>query len=536
MREKELFCEECGNKIPEDAKFCPKCGTPCPQDDDSIETQNGGTEEHVENVGEPIVENERSSDIKIDNFDNSEVPKESKNHISLTKKAKMIISILEMDLLYSTKALTKKAKMIISAVIAVIIIGAVGITAGIATKENSQTEKKVAKKEKAVKEDKKAETKKAITAKEEQKKVELERVEAIELSRLLTDPCIILGRECKVWEDSTITPSMIQGKAESDEEVNFTSSFTGEWNFEEIAEDMRSLLQQASYANSFNVSVSSIASNFNTPYRYEKGQTEDLRMINKIEFSAIDEEWGSRKAVNIYVDTKYEFTGAEWCISDIIYLGKNGIESQIQENNQNYYFREGENIVCDTNIRNLVDALNENDIETYYKLYKQISENEAENLVDIPSLKLKYSLGYLNEDNIPELVIWLFQEHNGESYGMHPIIYYVGEGGLYKKILHPVNGLPENLTYIPKGKKLLCKTSDSDFDTTWKEYDIYQSYMQVLEDTVIDRQESGNGHNQFPRIKGQRASEEEILNYIANTGISTTFDIYDSLEDAISNL
>ena len=58
----------------------------------------------------------------------------------------------------------------------------------------------------------------------------------------------------------------------------------------------------------------------------------------------------------------------------------------------------------------------------------------------------------------------------------------------------------------------------------------------MLKDTVIDRQESGNGHNQFSCIKGERASEEEILNYIANTGINTTFDIYDSLEDAISNL
>ena len=28
-----MFCEKCGNKLPEQSKFCPKCGTPCPQDE-----------------------------------------------------------------------------------------------------------------------------------------------------------------------------------------------------------------------------------------------------------------------------------------------------------------------------------------------------------------------------------------------------------------------------------------------------------------------------------------------------------------------
>lgn len=38
-----MFCEQCGNKLPENAMFCPKCGTPAPKDDDNIEVQNGGT-------------------------------------------------------------------------------------------------------------------------------------------------------------------------------------------------------------------------------------------------------------------------------------------------------------------------------------------------------------------------------------------------------------------------------------------------------------------------------------------------------------
>lgn len=121
-----MFCEQCGKKLPDGARFCPSCGTPCPEDDANIGTQNGATEEHVENVEEPIVENERTSDIENDNSDNFEVTKEPKNHTGLTKKAKMIISV----------------------VIAVVIIGTVGITASIAAKQHSQTEKKVAKKEK----------------------------------------------------------------------------------------------------------------------------------------------------------------------------------------------------------------------------------------------------------------------------------------------------------------------------------------------------------------------------------------------------
>lgn len=37
-----MFCEECGNKMPENAKFCPKCGTSCSDDGNMPET-NGGT-------------------------------------------------------------------------------------------------------------------------------------------------------------------------------------------------------------------------------------------------------------------------------------------------------------------------------------------------------------------------------------------------------------------------------------------------------------------------------------------------------------
>ncbi|WP_297780514.1 zinc ribbon domain-containing protein [Blautia sp.] len=114
-----MFCEQCGKKLPDGARFCPICGTPAPEDDENIETQNGGMEEHVENVEEPIVEEKKVSD-------NFETPEEPKNNIRLTKKAKIVIS----------------------SIIAVVIIGAVGITAGINTKQHSQAEKKVAKKEK----------------------------------------------------------------------------------------------------------------------------------------------------------------------------------------------------------------------------------------------------------------------------------------------------------------------------------------------------------------------------------------------------
>lgn len=512
-----MFCEQCGKKLPDGARFCPNCGTPCPEDDENIAVQNGGTKEHVEN--------KNVSDIESNNSDNFEVPKVPKNHTELTKKAKMIIS----------------------AVIAVVIIGTVGITAGIVMKQHSQTEKKVAGKEKAVKENKKAEIKKeSKVAKEEpKKKVKLESINDYELSAMLTDACIALGRQCKNWEDRTITPDMVEYEANSDENIDFVSITTGEWNFEEIAKDMRLFLEEAHGAKSFDVSVSKITANFNTPYKYEKENADDLRLVNRIEFSTTDREWGTEKAINIYVDTKYELVGSEWFIADIIYLGKNnvsadgygGIEANIQENNQNYYFKEGDNmVVFDTNLKPLLEILNPSDIDTYYTLYRQIIENEAEDWSDADYIEMKYSLAYLNDDDIPELLIWLFDKKMGENYCIYPFIYYVGERGLYKKSVYPANGSTDNLTYIPKGKKLLCKTSDSDFNTTWKEYDIYQSYMQVLEDTVIDRQESSNGHNQFPRIKGQRASEEEILNYIANTGINTTFDIYDSLEDAISNL
>lgn len=78
-----MFCEQCGNKLPENAMFCPKCGTPAPQDDENIKTQNGGAEEHVENVEEPSVEKKKVSD----NFETQKKPKKRR------KKSKVIIAL-----------------------------------------------------------------------------------------------------------------------------------------------------------------------------------------------------------------------------------------------------------------------------------------------------------------------------------------------------------------------------------------------------------------------------------------------------------
>ena len=78
-----MFCEQCGNKLPENAMFCPKCGTPAPQDDENIKTQNGGTEEYVENVEEPSVEKKKVSD----NFETPKKPKKRR------KKSKVIIAL-----------------------------------------------------------------------------------------------------------------------------------------------------------------------------------------------------------------------------------------------------------------------------------------------------------------------------------------------------------------------------------------------------------------------------------------------------------
>lgn len=78
-----MFCEQCGNKLPENAMFCPKCGTPAPKDDENIKTQNGGTEEYVENVEEPSVEKKMVSD----NFETQKKPKKRR------KKSKVIIAL-----------------------------------------------------------------------------------------------------------------------------------------------------------------------------------------------------------------------------------------------------------------------------------------------------------------------------------------------------------------------------------------------------------------------------------------------------------
>lgn len=37
-----MFCEQCGNKVPENAMFCPKCGASC-SDDTNVPENNGGT-------------------------------------------------------------------------------------------------------------------------------------------------------------------------------------------------------------------------------------------------------------------------------------------------------------------------------------------------------------------------------------------------------------------------------------------------------------------------------------------------------------
>ena len=64
-----MFCEKCGNKLPEQSKFCPKCGTPCPQD------------EGIEKINENDFKENKSSERgeNLQELQETERPKKSLN-------------------------------------------------------------------------------------------------------------------------------------------------------------------------------------------------------------------------------------------------------------------------------------------------------------------------------------------------------------------------------------------------------------------------------------------------------------------------
>lgn len=436
-----MFCEECGNKMPENAKFCPKCGTPCPQDDDSIEIQNGGTEEHVENVGEPIVENERTSDIENDNSDNFEVPKEPKNHISLTKKAKMIISILEMDLLYSTKALTKKAKMIISAVIAVIIIGAVGITAGIATKENSQTEKKVAKKEKAVKEDKKAEAKSEPKV-EEEKSQEPEGL--TQIKEVTNMDSITVNELCEkmdefftnMAEDALFKKHIIRSRVytvESYAESYSLASSNIVSDYDEVNFDLSPLYEKAEEGmdrdnNKYRVTVGGVENNFYDEYKYTSGNAEDLSVIVSVNVTSYDEhDSESEKSSQFYALVTMCYDGGTWEIcgirepDDAYYNQNSKYKSNWVLQPRGFERTSLINTSYSNNVAEAVRNASEDNLKSVIEMWKQWYyyiaaknyESGATENYQLPNI----SLFYLSpNDKMPSLAVWNYGLDEGTQY------------------------------------------------------------------------------------------------------------------------
>ncbi len=421
-----MFCEQCGKKLPDGARFCPSCGTPCPEDDANIETQNGGTEEHVENVEEPIVENERTSDIENDNSDNFEVPKEPKNYTKLTKKAKMIIS----------------------AVIAVVIIGAVGITAGINTKEQSQTKKEVAKNEKAVKEDKKAETKKEPKAEEEKVSKPEEKTEPEGLTKVkeITNMDSITVNELSdriepFFKNLVEDAQMVDGHLRKGEwtmqalEENYSlSSLNVVSDYDEGNFDLYPLYKEimegiTRTATHYRVSATVLENNFYDEYKYNTEDAEELTIIASVNVHYTNEhDESATKDSKFDVLVTLRYNSGSWDICgvrepDEVYYNHQSSKYKshwvVQPNG--FEYTSLINNTYPTNVAEVAKNASEDNLESVIEMWKQwyyyVAAKNYESGIEENFQFPKVSLFYLTpKDKIPSLAVWYNRLNEGAQY------------------------------------------------------------------------------------------------------------------------
>ena len=384
--------------------------------------------------------------------------------------------------------------------------------------------------------------------------VNLQSVTGYQLNEMMDDVALILGRNCINWKEETVTPLMVEDKAKDDEEVEFTDTQEGEWNFEEIIHDMYLKIREEGHPDSFRVSTGCVATNFNEPYRYnqEEGSDEDLYTLTKISFSATDDKYETESTKDIYAIVRYNLIGETWMIADIQYMDEMDVYSIARyygckdySQYEDFFFNrdfntDNSSIVYDVNIKDLVTSLDTSDLSTYQTLFNQIYQNEINDEdFDSDYSDVKCSVAYVDDDDIPEMVLWWFEKES-EGFCWQAKIYHYSGKCLHARTIHAANGLTDNVTYTPKNTEslehLLVKTMDTDFETTWTEYEFYADTVHAKEDTYIMKQEPQNNEYRYI-IKGEPAdSAEEVQEYISSLGMATTFTIYDSIDEAFANL
>lgn len=412
-----MFCEQCGKKLPDGARFCPICGTPAPKDDENIETQNGGMEEHVENVEEPIVEDKKVSD-------NFETPEEPKNHTRLTKKAKIVIS----------------------SIIAVVIIGAVGITAGINTKQHSQAEKKVAKKETAVKEDKEAETKKEPKVEEEkpkkEEKTEPEGLTKIkEMSNMDSVTEFELGDRIEPFFKNLVEDAqMVDGHLRKGEwtmqalEENYSlSSLNVVSDYDEGNFDLYPLYKEimegiTRKATHYRVSATVLENNFYDEYKYNTEDAEELTIIASVNVhytNEHDESATKDSKFDVLVTLRYD---GSWDICgvrepDEAYYNHQSSEIKshwvVQPNG--FEYTSLINNTYPTNVAEVARNASEDNLESVIKMWEQwyyyVAAKNYESGIEENYQLPKVSLFYLTpRDKIPSLAVWHYGLDEGAQY------------------------------------------------------------------------------------------------------------------------
>ena len=199
---------------------------------------------------------------------------------------------------------------------------------------SKQPENKTASDEKAVASEQSAPEEEETTTEEQEEApqeetVNLQSVTGYQLNEMMDDVALILGRNCINWKEETVTPWMVEDKEKDDEEVEFTDTQEGEWNFEEIIHDMYLKIREEGHPDSFRVSTGCVATNFNEPYRYnqEEGSDEDLYTLTKISFSATDDKYETESTKDIYAIVRYNLIGETWMIADIQYMDEMDVYS-----------------------------------------------------------------------------------------------------------------------------------------------------------------------------------------------------------------
>ena len=302
-------------------------------------------------------------------------------------------------------------------------------------------------------------------------------------------------------------------------------------------------------ATHYNVDVSPVVDNFYGEYRYNPETAQKLKSIVNVNVHSYNEHNSDVDLTNeFYALVTMDYSGGSWDISGITQPDRDffittfgGTSAFVDENEKiikDAYIRSSKtDVTYPDNVSEVISGVDENDPSTIIPVWEQwyyyVVATELDT-VNVP-LTPKASLCYIDNDNIPELIVWTIDSDGyigGSVYG-----YVNGKIQVYVDTFAGGNGdISECFKYTPRqGIFLMIRV-----DTSGTTYEKYSTGYRSDDITTheIDEVYIGTEHGiQVYMLNDVYAEQEEAEEWVSkNNTMQDTVEAYDTVQEAFDNL